>query len=56
MPERRPECLEHLLRRIERNAAYQTGGTGTPQSTGEYIRREQAQWREFAKELGVEAQ
>lgn len=33
-----------------------TGGAGTPQSTGEYIRREQAQWREFAKELGVEAQ
>jgi len=33
-----------------------TGGAGTPESTGAYIRREQAQWREFAKELGVEAQ
>jgi tripartite-type tricarboxylate transporter receptor subunit TctC len=33
-----------------------TDGGGTPESTGEYIRREQAQWREFAKELGVEAQ
>jgi tripartite-type tricarboxylate transporter receptor subunit TctC len=33
-----------------------TDGGGTPEGTGEYIRREQAQWREFAKELGVEAQ
>lgn len=33
-----------------------TGGAGTPESTGDYIRREQTQWREFAKELGVEAQ
>jgi tripartite-type tricarboxylate transporter receptor subunit TctC len=46
-----PDIQERLLA-----FGLSTGGAGTPQSTGEYIRREQAQWREFAKELGVEAQ
>lgn len=31
-----------------------TEGTGTPESTGQFIREEQARWRSLAKELGVE--
>jgi tripartite-type tricarboxylate transporter receptor subunit TctC len=33
-----------------------TDGAGTPESTAQYIRREQAQWRQFAKELDVAPQ
>jgi tripartite-type tricarboxylate transporter receptor subunit TctC len=33
-----------------------TDGAGTPESTGHYIRREQEQWRQFAKELDVQPQ
>jgi tripartite-type tricarboxylate transporter receptor subunit TctC len=33
-----------------------TEGAGTPESTGEHVRREQEQWRALAKELGVEPQ
>jgi tripartite-type tricarboxylate transporter receptor subunit TctC len=33
-----------------------TDGAGTPESTGQYIRREQEQWRQFAKELDVQPQ
>lgn len=33
-----------------------TNGAGTPESTGAYIRREQQEWRELAKELNIEPQ
>jgi tripartite-type tricarboxylate transporter receptor subunit TctC len=33
-----------------------TDGAGTPESTGQFIRLEQAQWRQFAKELDVQPQ
>jgi tripartite-type tricarboxylate transporter receptor subunit TctC len=33
-----------------------TEGAGTPESTGEYIRREQAQWQSLAKELDIQPQ
>ena len=33
-----------------------TSGAGTPQSTGEFIAREQAKWRELAVELNIERQ
>jgi tripartite-type tricarboxylate transporter receptor subunit TctC len=33
-----------------------TEGGGTPESTAQYIRQEQDQWRAFGKELGVELQ
>lgn len=33
-----------------------TEGTGTPESTGDYIRQQQAQWRALAKELDVKPQ
>jgi tripartite-type tricarboxylate transporter receptor subunit TctC len=33
-----------------------TDGAGTPESTAQYIRREQEQWRQFAKELDVQPQ
>ena len=33
-----------------------TDGGGTPQSTAQAIRKEQEQWRAFAKELNIEPQ
>jgi tripartite-type tricarboxylate transporter receptor subunit TctC len=33
-----------------------TDGAGTPESTGQFIRREQEQWRQFARELDVKPQ
>jgi tripartite-type tricarboxylate transporter receptor subunit TctC len=33
-----------------------TGGAGTPESTGEFIRREQEKWRALARELNIEPQ
>jgi tripartite-type tricarboxylate transporter receptor subunit TctC len=33
-----------------------TGGAGTPESTGAFIRAEQEKWRALAKELNIEAQ
>jgi tripartite-type tricarboxylate transporter receptor subunit TctC len=33
-----------------------TSGAGTPQSTGEFISREQAKWRALAQELNIEPQ
>jgi tripartite-type tricarboxylate transporter receptor subunit TctC len=33
-----------------------TSGAGTPESTGEFIRREQKKWRQLAKELDIEPQ
>ena len=33
-----------------------TSGAGTPESTGEFIRREQQKWRALAKELNIEPQ
>ena len=33
-----------------------TSGTGTPQQTADFIKKEQQTWRNLAKELGVEAQ
>jgi len=33
-----------------------TEGAGTPESTGDYIRKQQAQWRALAKELDVKPQ
>ena len=33
-----------------------TSGAGTPESTGEFIRREQEKWRALAQELNIEKQ
>jgi tripartite-type tricarboxylate transporter receptor subunit TctC len=33
-----------------------TSGAGTPESTGDFIRREQEKWRALAKELNIEPQ
>ena len=33
-----------------------TSGAGTPESTGDFIRREQEKWRALAQELGIEKQ
>ena len=33
-----------------------SSGAGTPQSTGEFIAREQAKWRALALELNIEPQ
>ena len=33
-----------------------TSGAGTPESTGQFIRREQDQWQQFARELDVQPQ
>jgi tripartite-type tricarboxylate transporter receptor subunit TctC len=33
-----------------------TSGAGTPQSTGEFIAREQKKWRALAQELNIEPQ
>ena len=33
-----------------------TDGAGTPESTGEFITKQQARWREIAKEINLEAQ
>jgi tripartite-type tricarboxylate transporter receptor subunit TctC len=33
-----------------------TSGAGTPESTGEFIRREQGKWRALAQELSIEKQ
>jgi tripartite-type tricarboxylate transporter receptor subunit TctC len=46
-----PEIQQRLL-----SLGLSTDGAGTPESTGQYIRREQAEWRELAKELDVQPQ
>jgi tripartite-type tricarboxylate transporter receptor subunit TctC len=33
-----------------------TSGAGTPESTGDFIRREQERWRALAQELNIEKQ
>jgi hypothetical protein len=33
-----------------------TDGTGTPESTSQFIHHEQEQWRELAKELDIQPQ
>ena len=33
-----------------------TTGAGTPESTGEFIAREQDKWRALAQELGIQPQ
>ena len=46
-----PDIQQRLL-----SLGLATGGGGTPESTGQTIRREQDQWRALGKELGVEPQ
>ena len=47
----RPDVEERLL-----TLGLSTDGGGTPESTAQVIRREQEQWRAFAKELNIEPQ
>src|SRR5262249_41528835 len=46
-----PDVEERLL-----TLGLSTDGGGTPESTAQVIRREQEQWRAFAKELKIEPQ
>jgi tripartite-type tricarboxylate transporter receptor subunit TctC len=46
-----PEIRERLY-----SFGLATQGAGTPESTAEFIRADQAQWRNLAKELGVQPQ
>jgi tripartite-type tricarboxylate transporter receptor subunit TctC len=46
-----PEIQQRLL-----GFGLATEGAGTPQSTGDYIRREQEAWRALAKELDIQPQ
>jgi tripartite-type tricarboxylate transporter receptor subunit TctC len=46
-----PDIRERLL-----SFGLATEGAGTPESTAAFIRADQAEWRNLAKELGVEAQ
>jgi tripartite-type tricarboxylate transporter receptor subunit TctC len=46
-----PEIRQRLL-----SFGLSTDGAGTPESTGQYISREQAEWRELAKELDIQPQ